>query len=83
MCDIVGVGVRVLPRCEEGTTCVEGGGVMWFALPTRLDCSLLIALVALAGSWECGGSGVTGSETCDNGSKLSRLSCDSCGSMAF
>lgn len=79
---MVGVGVRVFPRCEEGTTWVEGGGVIWLALSTRLDCSFDMASVELAGSCACGGSGVTGSETCGIGSKPSRLSCDSCGSMA-
>ena len=51
MCEMVGVGVRVLARCEEGGTCVEGGGVIWYvALSTRCAWSFEIAAAVLSGS---------------------------------
>ena len=55
MCENVGVGVRVFPRCEDGTW-VEGGGVIWVStVSTRLDWSLLIEVAALFGIVACDG----------------------------
>ena len=49
MCEMVGVGVRVFVRCEEGI-CEDGGGVMWFAaLSTRFACTFDIDAAALSG----------------------------------
>ena len=82
MCDIVGVGVRVFARWEEGTW-VEGGGVMWLvALSTRFDCTFEVVAAVLSGIVACGGSGVAGTETSGGGIKFDKLSCDSCGSMS-
>ena len=74
ICEKVGVGVRVLVRCEAGT-CEDGGGVMWFvALSTRLACSLDTDAAVLLGIVAWGGSGVVGSLTSTGGMRLARLS---------
>ena len=74
ICEKVGVGVRVLVRCEAGT-CEDGGGVMWFvAFSTRPACSLDTVAAVLFGIVACGGSGVAGSLTSTGGIRLARLS---------